>query len=260
MSEAGRSGKEQEMKVRANYSIRIAILVLSLVAMAWAATAESARVRQYQNPPPDKPAEQVYKNIQIFKGVPAPQLLKAMNFFKTSLGVDCTHCHVQGEFDKDDKPAKQTARKMIRMVGSIGSFLKENSVNGSATCFMCHRGQVKPVIIPPNWKPRTDNKLPPDQADKPAEAVYKNIQVLKGEKASNWMTVMSFMAASLGVDCTHCHVQGEFDKDDKPAKQTARKMLQMVTKVNKDFYGGSGPITCYACHKGEPHPKAVPPQ
>jgi hypothetical protein len=82
--------------------------------------------------------------------------------------------------------------------------------------------------------------------------------VLKDEPASNWMTVMSFMAASLGVDCNHCHVPDQFDKDDKPAKQTARKMLQMVDKLNKDFYGGSGPITCYACHQGQPRPKTTP--
>src|ERR1700752_2858726 len=60
----------------------------------------------------DKPAEQVYKNIQVFKGLPASQLLGAMNFMAGSLGVGCNHCHIVNQFAKDDKPTKQTARKM----------------------------------------------------------------------------------------------------------------------------------------------------
>src|SRR4030095_4026147 len=63
-------------------------------------------------PSQDKPAEETYKNIQIFKGLPSSGVMRAMNFFTRSLGVDCTHCHVPGEFEKDDKAAKQTARKM----------------------------------------------------------------------------------------------------------------------------------------------------
>jgi hypothetical protein len=247
------------MRGRISDAIRIAlaILFLSPAAVTWT-TAGRAPVEQGQDAQPDKPAEQVYKNVQIFKGVPASRLLKAMNFFQASLGVECAHCHVEGAFDSDDKAAKQTARRMIRMVGSAGNFLKEKSVDGTVTCFTCHRGQVKPQIIPPKWKAPAGEKPAPGQEKKPAEAVYKNIQVLKGEPASNWMTVMTFMAASLGVECNYCHVQDQLDKDDKPAKQTARKMLQMVTALNKEFYGGSGPITCYACHQGQPRPKTAP--
>jgi len=259
------------MKGRLGYVIRITLTIFALspLVMTWATTAESARVeqasvqqdqqraRQEPNAQPDKPAEQVYKNIQIFKGVPSSRLLKAMNFFQAALGVDCNHCHVKDAFDADDKPAKQEARKMLRMVGSVSKFTKENSIQATVTCFTCHGGQVKPEIIPPKWTPPND-KPAPGQEKKLAEAVYKNIQVLKQEPVSNWMTVMTFMAASLGVDCNYCHVKGQFDKDDKPAKQTARKMLQMVEMLNKEFYGGSGPITCYACHKGQPHPKIIP--
>jgi len=41
------------------------------------------------------PAEQVYKNIDIMKGVPAGRLLGAMKFFTASLGTTCAHCHVE---------------------------------------------------------------------------------------------------------------------------------------------------------------------
>src|SRR6476469_1868413 len=67
----------------------------------------------------EKPAEQVYKNIQVFKGLPSSQLLGAMNFMAGSLGVGCNHCHVVNQFAKDDKPTKQTARRMILMMRKI---------------------------------------------------------------------------------------------------------------------------------------------
>ena len=96
---------------------------------------------------PPKMAEEAYKNIQVLKGIPAPQLMKAMNFFTQWLGVKCDHCHVAGAFDKDDKPAKVTARAMWRMVHKIN----EDNFAGSnpVTCWTCHRGQTKPQSLPP---------------------------------------------------------------------------------------------------------------
>lgn len=81
----------------------------------WVASAASALDGQQQPPPAaqaeEKPAEQVYKNIQIFKGVPASRLMAGMMRFSQFLGVDCAYCHVPNQFEKDDKPAKQTPAK-----------------------------------------------------------------------------------------------------------------------------------------------------
>src|SRR4051812_47049420 len=55
------------------------------------------------------PAESVYKNVQIFKGKEATRLLPAMIALRGLLGVECSHCHVPTEWDKDDKPQKPTA-------------------------------------------------------------------------------------------------------------------------------------------------------
>ena len=100
---------------------------------------------QDKSPQTEKTAEQVYKNIQVFKGVPASQLEAAMAFITGSLGVRCNYCHVN-PFEKDDKPTKQTARKMIRMVFDLnkGSF----DGRGAITCFTCHRGQPQPLFVP----------------------------------------------------------------------------------------------------------------
>src|ERR1044071_3906502 len=66
-------------------------------------------------PPQAKTAEQVYKNIQVFKGLPASQLQGAMSFMADSLGVGCGYCHGKS-FESDEKPTKLAARRMIRMV------------------------------------------------------------------------------------------------------------------------------------------------
>jgi hypothetical protein len=96
------------------------------------------------------PAEQVYKNIQLFKGIPAGRVLNIMNRgFSNSLGVSCSHCHVVGEYDREDKPTKQVARDMFAMVNTInGTLLKEiknlKSPNPTVNCGTCHNGRTRP--------------------------------------------------------------------------------------------------------------------
>ena len=100
----------------------------------------------------------------------------------------------------------------------------------------------------------------PAEAPKPAEEVYKNIQVLKGLPAPQLMEVMHSFAHSLGVKCTFCHVEGAFEKDDKPQKQTARKMILMAQGINKDDFGDKRRVTCWTCHRGATEPESKPPQ
>jgi len=95
----------------------------------------------------DKPAGEVFKNIQLFKSMPAGRLLSIMQIaFARSLGVDCTHCHTPGEWEKEDKPAKETARKMWGLMGRINNDMKQTIGKGTVNCTTCHRGQVKPAL------------------------------------------------------------------------------------------------------------------
>jgi hypothetical protein len=87
-------------------------------------------------------AEQKYKNIQLLRGIPSDRLMKVMFAFKTSLGVDCTYCHIKDQFEKDDKAQKQTARKMIQLVRDTNAKLGTAT---RVTCFTCHRGQTRPA-------------------------------------------------------------------------------------------------------------------
>src|SRR5436305_1129092 len=85
-----------------------------------------------------QPAEQVYKNITALKGTPADQVVPAMQFIASSLGMECGGCHVQGKPEADDKPAKKTARAMITMTLNIN----KDAFNGrtQVSCYTCHRG------------------------------------------------------------------------------------------------------------------------
>jgi photosynthetic reaction center cytochrome c subunit len=98
----------------------------------------------------------------------------------------------------------------------------------------------------------------PGAATKTAAETFKNIQVLKDAPAEQLIPAMQFISASLGVGCDHCHVRGGFEKDDKEAKQTARKMMQMMFAINQTNFGGHREVTCYSCHRGGIKPLAVP--
>jgi len=100
----------------------------------------------------NQPAEQVFKNIKMFKGMAAGRVLAVMQFgYSKALGVDCTHCHVAGEWEKEEKPTKQITREMSDMAKTINTkLLKEiknlKSPNPIVNCTTCHRGQVKPAL------------------------------------------------------------------------------------------------------------------
>ena len=107
----------------------------------------------------DEPAVDVFMNIKQYKGVTADRLLRIMEFgFSRSLGVTCTHCHVAGEWESDEKGAKETARAMSVMVSAINNdHLKNiatlNSANPSVNCTTCHRGQKRPALEMPTQTP-----------------------------------------------------------------------------------------------------------
>lgn len=103
----------------------------------------------------NQPAEQVFKNIQLLKGMPAGRLLAVMEVgYSKSLGVNCTHCHVAGQWEKEEKPTKQITRDMSAMAKAINTeYLKAiknlKNPNPVVNCTTCHRGQVKPALNMP---------------------------------------------------------------------------------------------------------------
>ena len=96
-------------------------------------------------------------------------------------------------------------------------------------------------------------------APKAAEEVFKNIVQLKGTPADQLGPAMTFMASSLGVECTFCHVAGKMEADDKGAKKTAREMMAMQAAINKESFRGQLQVTCFSCHRGSARPVNTPP-
>ena len=99
-------------------------------------------------------------------------------------------------------------------------------------------------------------------AEKTVEQVQKNIQVLTGLPQSQLIPVMNYMASSLGVRCTYCHVRKDdkwdFVADEKPEKGTAREMIKMVQGINKGNFKGNPAVGCFTCHRGSNSPVRVP--
>jgi len=87
----------------------------------------------------------------------------------------------------------------------------------------------------------------------------KNLKILTGQNREQVITIMRSFRTSLGVECVHCHVQGDFASDANPAKETARKMMVMTREINAKFEDGKRHVGCYTCHRGSTEPLLAPP-
>jgi len=97
----------------------------------------------------------------------------------------------------------------------------------------------------------------PSSEARTAEQVYKNIVALKGTPASELNQAMHLMKGAVGVDCTYCHIEREWDKD-VGAKAVARQMILMMMDINTRQFGGRQVVTCNTCHNGQPIPASMP--
>lgn len=101
-----------------------------------------------------------FKNLEILpKDISKRELTSIMRSFSHALGVRCAECHVSTkegserledlDFASDEKPAKKTAREMMRMVGSIneriGGMGLQNPVR--VGCITCHHGVKHPETL-----------------------------------------------------------------------------------------------------------------
>lgn len=96
------------------------------------------------------PADSVFKDIQMLKGMPAERLLGLMNNgFSKALGVGCDHCHNTQDFASNELPAKEIARQMMTMSGKIREMLAEikeiKTKDAHVNCTTCHRGNIIPA-------------------------------------------------------------------------------------------------------------------
>lgn len=99
---------------------------------------------------------------------------------------------------------------------------------------------------------------------------FVNLKVLPkniGSKLLNQIMVDEF-SEGLGVSCMFCHSEDkathkvDYASDANPQKEMARKMMRMMLKINKKFFGVKHPlvgdslmvIECISCHHGNAFP------
>jgi photosynthetic reaction center cytochrome c subunit len=95
-----------------------------------------------------------------------------------------------------------------------------------------------------------------------SDQVFQNVQVLKGIPVDDFMGTMGIMCAALGFDCSDCHADAGTEKvnwaADTPKKRTARRMVLMMTAINRDNFSGRQMVTCWSCHHGRDRPATTP--
>ena len=95
-----------------------------------------------------------------------------------------------------------------------------------------------------------------------SEQAFKNIQVLKGIPVDDFLGTMGIMSAALGFDCSECHTNAGTEKvdwaADTPRKVMARRMVLMMTAINRQNFEGRQVVTCWTCHHGRDRPATTP--
>ena len=115
--------------------------------VATSANGQAAGARTEQKP---LMAEDVFKNVQLLRGIPVKEFMNTMGFFSAATNLNCIDCHSPQSESLDgyaiDTPLKQMARKMIVMVNTLNqsAFAGQRKV----TCYTCHRATDRPEAIP----------------------------------------------------------------------------------------------------------------
>ena len=158
-------------------------------------------------------AEDVFKNVQVLRGIPVKEFMDAMGFFSASLGMTCTDCHVAQSASSwgryaDDTPLKKTARRMVVMVNAINQ--ADFGGRRRITCYTCHAGYQSPQMVPSLAQqygpppPEDPDEVPPlPHAPKTPTAdqiLDKYIQALGGAEQLAKLTSFSAQGTYEGFD------------------------------------------------------------
>jgi photosynthetic reaction center cytochrome c subunit len=126
---------------RRNTLFALQIVLISLLSVASA----SGQAAQQEKPPM---ADEVFKNIQVLRGLTVDQFMGTMGFIAAALSLNCIECHDTSSTAAFalDNPRKLMARRMIVMVNALN---KANfGGRREVTCYSCHRGDTRPRVTP----------------------------------------------------------------------------------------------------------------
>src|SRR6266536_5264065 len=125
-----------------NHRITFYVALMAIAGLITAAPAYSQKPQL---------SEDVFKNVQVLRGIPVKEFMETMGFFAAALSLNCTDCHGDASASSwanyaTDTPLKNTARRMVVMVNAIN---KANfGGTPTITCYTCHRGSQRPKVVP----------------------------------------------------------------------------------------------------------------
>jgi outer membrane lipoprotein-sorting protein len=194
-----------------------------------------------QEPKPQM-AEDVFKNVQLLKGIPVDEFMDTMGMISNAVGLNCLDCHT-GDSDASwerfaaDTEMKRTSRSMIMMVNAInrGNFRGAQLV----TCYTCHRGDLRPRSIAnltvqygaPIEDPNEVQIFPTPGGPSADQVFDKYIQALGGEQRLASLTSFAGKGTYTGFDTHHTKVPFEiFAK--APGQRTTIIHTAFADRVN----------------------------
>ena len=181
-----------------------------VLAFGQAAPQRPAQPPPAQSQASEQKAEDVFKNIQVLKGISVKELMDTMGFFAASTGLNCADCHVSEEdwdaYAKDDRELKKIARTMVLMTNGINRsyFAGKREL----TCWSCHRGGDKPTVTPdltvqyssaPPPEPDVVTEAAPRQPSAD-EILDKYIQAIGGAQQVASLTSFTAKGTYVGFD------------------------------------------------------------
>ena len=239
------------MKLGSRRTIHYAVATMIVCLMGIAL----ARGQNGQPAAGEKPlmSEDVFKNLQVLRGIPVKEFMGTMGFFAASLSLNCTDCHVSESSNSwaryaDDTQLKNTARRMVLMMNAInkGNFEGMRMV----TCYSCHRGNQRPEITPslaeqygtpPPEDPRQnrDSRAACCRAVPPIRFLINTSWRLAGP--SNWPSSRAFPAKGLTRDSTQILRRCRWRFLPKLPISSPRSFISpMETKVRSAMAGRRG--------------------
>lgn len=150
--------------------------------------------------------EDVFKNVQVLKGISVDEFMGAMGLMTAALGSCCSDCHPGAGTDtvrwEEDSPRKVTARRMASMVQAIN---KQNFQGRQVvTCWTCHRGRDLPLVTPAlddvysEITPKFNDVVTPAPGQPtPQQVIDKYLQAIGG--AQKVAGITSIVATGKGV-------------------------------------------------------------
>jgi hypothetical protein len=228
----------------------VALAAAVLACLMTIAPASGQQAAAQSNGTKPQMVEDVFKNVQVMKGIPLNQFMDTMGFFAAAIGLNCTGCHVPEALQDwsrfaDDVPRKRMARNMIRMVDSINK--EKFGGRRMITCWTCHRGgqavdNIPSLMAQYSIAPEDPNAIEMVQ-DAPKEPTAnqildKYIQASGGAQKLAALTSWVAKGTYEGFNTYHQKVPVEIY-----SKAPAQRALFAHTQIGDDaevFDGGNG--------------------